>query len=405
MGPRVIDGNRVVGGRWKGAVGDQDQRGGDDSVNRFIKSKGRETAMERYWTRRERGRGRGVGQERGRKTIDPRLWKRTGYGRRGGRAEIFRCKLWWDWLPTPEVRARGGKEPDVCTLCDEGVVGSLWHVLGECCNVRLIEERVDAGRALKEAMLGEGEKQQGGVRWISRWCEAFKVSEAGQWVHPGGEGGTDDVKAGLGFNEWYGKVPEKWLDDWMDEEPDGGVVRWNRGIRLLRKCSEWAVGACRRVWRTAGEEWGRMAKTQRQKEELEAREERRERGRRIRAEAARRKEKLRGKREQGGWDQGVMGENQRKAAESRARREETRIRALANCRRTAKERRFLEWRTWKGGKLREWNREQALKEQAMKKRRGRAAAFMSSSRQGVLSAWLLGQQDSRRMDKREGIGD
>ena len=173
---------------------------------------------------------------------------------------------------------------------------------------------------------------------------------------------------------------------------------------MLRKCSELAVAACRQVWQAAGEEWGRMARTEQQEERRAEREERREKGRQIREEAMRRSERVREERARGGWAKGVMGENQKRVVEGRARREEVRIRRQAVGRRTAREERFLGWKTWRSPKLREWYAMQQKMDERARKANQRGGG--TDKKQAKLP-WRRapGGSSNSSIDKREGIGD
>ena len=300
------------------------------------------------------------------------------------------------------MRGRGGKESDVCNLCNEGLIGTAWHVLGECRHEGLVERRREAERKLKEGLSAALGDQREWEEWQYKLMDSFQVKESGTWVRAEGDLGVQGDKAGRSYNLWFGKVEEQWLDEWMDGDGEGGIVRWNQGVRQLRKCSELAVEACRLVWQAAGEEWGKMARTQQQEERRAEREARREKGRQIREEAMRRSARVRGERDRGGWAKWVMGENQKRVVEGRARREELRIRSKAVDRRTAREERFLGWKVWRSAKLRDWYSEQQQADQRARKATKGGGGLVKTQSQ---LPWRRAPGGSSSIDKREGIGD
>ena len=96
-----------------------------------------------------------------------------------------------------------------------------------------------------------------------------------------------------------------------------------------------------------------------------------------------------------------MGENQKRVVEGRARREEVRIRSQAVDRRTAREERFLGWKTWRSSKLREWYAMQHKLDERARKANHRGGG--SDKKQSKLP-WRSAPRSSS-IDKREGIGD
>ena len=67
----------------------------------------------------------------------------------------FRAKLWWNHLPSQQVRARGTKragEDDAelsCELCNAPGEGSTWHILSQCSHERLVAVRKRVGGELR----------------------------------------------------------------------------------------------------------------------------------------------------------------------------------------------------------------------------------------------------------------
>ena len=66
--------------------------------------------------------------------------------------DVFRTRLWWDHLPSPAIRARGGAESDKCNLCGSGSIGTTWHVLAECGAEGLVKARGKGTIAVEELL-------------------------------------------------------------------------------------------------------------------------------------------------------------------------------------------------------------------------------------------------------------
>ena len=102
--------------------------------------------MTRYWRARQIGRGSSPeeGASLAKATPWPMMDKdlvKTGV-KLGGR-QIFRSKLWWDHLPSQQVRARGKGTSEApadpsCELCGEPGEGSTWHTLSACPHPQLV---------------------------------------------------------------------------------------------------------------------------------------------------------------------------------------------------------------------------------------------------------------------------
>jgi hypothetical protein len=229
-------------------------------------------AMAKYWGTRQKNRAR-----QGEEAIQghpPQLWPTMDvhlqkHGRKMGgktvKRDIFRSKLWWDHLPSQEVRARGtkgggGGEEDitVCELCGEAGPGSTWHVLANCKHENLVEARSLITMELRNQV----EKVVTGVgRWETvKTCMLESLVETeGCWVSPPGWGGNG-AKAGLFANPWYGIFPSQWLDSWCgEEECEAALV--DQVAKRLRSLSTVAVEGCEKMWKVAAKIWGERAKS------------------------------------------------------------------------------------------------------------------------------------------------
>ena len=51
---------------------------------------------------------------------------------------------------------------------------------------------------------------------------------------------------------WIGTLPASWLDEWCREAGDGDGRALIKGRATLRKLSDAAVEACKKVWTEAG---------------------------------------------------------------------------------------------------------------------------------------------------------
>ena len=167
----------------------------------------------RYWRKRQ-----------GRRTSDPvvrqqkwieepapvmdRRLMRGGaqWGARSTAMAVFKAKLWWDHLPSQQVRARGTArtpaetEGLTCDLCGERSEGSTWHVLAECLGAHPVREaRVLGAERLRAKILTIlSEAQEATV--CRMWLDKFTCREA-CWRCPAGweDGGA---KAGERENNW-----------------------------------------------------------------------------------------------------------------------------------------------------------------------------------------------------------
>ena len=231
-------------GRWT-SVGPGPLRGVQwwDATDRHWRQHASVQAGYRYWKKREGKRQGAAGAEI--PAVDTRL-ARSGDERRGGsKWDIFRCKLWWDHLPSQAVRRRGqqesgeGQTPNKCDHCQRPCEGTTWHVIAECGNAELVTAR-EQGRERITQTLDDIERARGPTRTTSVWREAFSMAD-GKWVAPP-EWRDELTKAGEVFNPWYGLFPPHWLDDRWQEKGDGHS-HWTGAVSELRKLGQTALEA------------------------------------------------------------------------------------------------------------------------------------------------------------------
>jgi hypothetical protein len=186
-------------------------------------------------------------------------------GRRATRAlDLFRTKLWWDHLPSPEVRGRGKhiETEEACPYCTQLGRMSTWHILAECQAPTLVIARRGAYHLLT-AELRKFVGRNSGAAFT--WAQAFSVQEDGSWRPPASWSRELGHKAGNTANHWYGCFPREWLDTWGEEGRAGDLVsHWEQGRSFLRGLSQAALRGCRTVWAEATALWGK-AQQQRRK--------------------------------------------------------------------------------------------------------------------------------------------
>ena len=252
----------VSGGIWEGRDSHSGGwRGWWDRMETELEEHAQRESMIRYWQERQRRRCEDA-RQRERKwreepapVMDRRLMKPARRSRSGGGGvgpTVFKAKLWWDHLPSQQVRARGEKLSEEerrqirCDMCEEQCEGSTWHVLAECRGSKTVIDVRALGteriRAKIQELLSEGWEED--IR--KTWLEKFQC-RGSRWRCPPGweEGGA---KAGERTNYWYGVFGVDWLDDWCLEFGDEVRV-YDRGVRVLRELGVVAVEVCREVWR------------------------------------------------------------------------------------------------------------------------------------------------------------
>ena len=212
---------------------------------------------------------------------------------------VFRSKLWWDHLPSQQVRARGKQRQGGAVNIDGGVAeeqdrpkcqlfgqdseGSTWHVLALCEERSLTAARREAADKLREAWETEASQYPGSVTLREELGELFMM-EGDQWQAPPGWEG-EGAKAGLAANPWYGIFDPKCVDAWCGEG-EVAVSVMDRVINSIRCISLTAVAGCYAVWREAGARWGEVRRDEDQKVRRRVLEARRAANRRAREEAA-----------------------------------------------------------------------------------------------------------------------
>ena len=242
-----------------------------DDMFQFISRSGRGVAETRYWQTRQNKRG--VAELRDQVGWDRRV--QTGLGRkkraRGG-VDLFRTKLWWDHLPSPEVLQRGKEATgdEACPYCAETGVVSTWHILAACPNEALQRTRTLATELIHRAVT---EHARGDARALAEWRQGYATEADGRWREPEGWREEEDKKAGCHANPWYGCLPRQWLDLWgAQHRGRDKVTHWELGQVKLGKVSAAAVQGCQlvwgeatRLWREAKqqEEWGARAQSKR----------------------------------------------------------------------------------------------------------------------------------------------
>ena len=242
-------GTRVVGGVWRRC---SSQRPSWDDRTDLIYEQGRALVEKRYWQTRQERRGTGaVKEEVG---WDRRVLPTLGGRKRARQAiDLFRTKLWWDHLPSPEVLHRGEANPPTrCMYCEEPDRPSSWHVLAECRHPRLVSARAAATRRVRAEVMRLGQ----GSPSLGLWSGGFETTTDGDWVKPLGWGEEGGRKAGVNPNPWYGCLPPAWLDHWGGSctAPDK-ARHWDAGRSALGKISAEAVLGCYRVWGEATKLW------------------------------------------------------------------------------------------------------------------------------------------------------
>lgn len=247
----------MVGGLWRvGRTGPR--RAGAvwcDEVRRGIERGARALATQRYWRRRYWKR-RGVEGRDGEGEQDcPPIVLDNRLGPPKGEAtstlDVFRTRLWWDHLPSPAIRARGGAESDKCNLCGSGSIGTTWHVLAECGAEGLVKARGKGTMAVEELL----DKLQCADALRRTWQRRLTTAPGGQWVWEGTDAG-EAIRAGESEVPWFGVFGTRWLEEWMgDQAAAASADEWDKGIRVVRGVRDACVAACKGVWDAACEVW------------------------------------------------------------------------------------------------------------------------------------------------------
>jgi hypothetical protein len=230
-----------------------------DDIRALFGKHATDTAGHRYWQAREARRNKAT--PAGQPAIDTRLARSSDAKRGRSRWDIFRCKLWWDHLPSQAVRNRGsqtnaGGAANRCDHCLRECAGTTWHILAECTHDALVTARA-AGRVRILQALDDIEKGEPPTAATRVWREAFR-EEDGCWVPP--PDWTDEMtKAGEAFNPWYGLFPPAWLDNrWREKGEE--YRHWTSTVSEIRKVGQVALEACHGVWTAAARLWGERAR-------------------------------------------------------------------------------------------------------------------------------------------------
>ena len=119
---------------------------------------------------------------------------------------IFRLKLWWDHLPSPEVlqRRQEVRVDEKCAYCECRGRVSTWHLLAQCQAPPLKEARKRVGEKLRRAGLeATNRASTAALTMRAKFNDAFRMTATGQWWVPPqewlNEGGR---KAGKAPNPW-----------------------------------------------------------------------------------------------------------------------------------------------------------------------------------------------------------